>query len=405
MAQKGSPQLMYGLNRSIILQCIREHGTISRSQISRLTGISMPTVTNIVDKLASEEVVKETGKGKSTGGRRPTLVRYNLDYGRVIGVDLGSEKVKIAVADLAGHIITLREKSVWSWDDRSKLEKVIEGIKEVLQEIPNYDPLRSTLGVGVPGVVDSKSGSVSFAPLFPSWDNYPLREILETELKIPTYLDNDVYAAAWGEYSFGAAKEAKSSLFVLVSRGIGSGLITDGKIYRGATGAAGEIGYTLVDRSNLHMNFGEKGCLESLCSTSAMASKAKEAVKRGESPLLKQLCNDDIDALTPEIVCQAAIQNDPVASAIVEESREYLAVAIANAVSIVNPEMIVLGGDLAGLPDVEELFVEPIRALIKSHVPHFPTITLSSLTTNAVIYGAIVFALDLIQERLVGTAI
>lgn len=135
-----------------------------------------------------------------------------------------------------------------------------------------------------------------------------------------------------------------------------------------------------------------------------MASKAKEAVKRGESPLLKQLCNDDIDALTPEIVCQAAIQNDPVASAIVEESREYLAVAIANAVSIVNPEMIVLGGDLAGLPEVEELFVEPIRTLIKSHVPHFPTISLSSLTTNAVIYGAIVFALDLIQERLVGDA-
>jgi glucokinase len=323
----------------------------------------------------------------------------------VIGVDLGSEKAKIAVADLAGHIITLKEKSVWSWDDRSKLEKVVEGVKEVLREIPNYDPLRSTLGVGVPGVVDYKSGSVSFAPLFPSWQNYPLRETLEAELKMPTYLDNDVYAAAWGEYCFGAAKDAKSSLFVLVSQGIGGGFITEGKIYRGATGAAGELGYTLVDRSNLYMSFGEKGCLESLCSTSAMASKAKEAVKRGESPLLKQLCNDDPDALTPEIVCQAAIQNDPVASAIVEESREYLAVAIANAISVANPEIVVLGGDLAALPDVEELFVEPIRTLIKPHVPHFPTIALSSLTTNAVIYGAIVFALDLIQEKLVGTAI
>ncbi len=392
---------MHSLNREIILNITHENGTISRAQLSRLSGISMPAVNNIVDKLVREQIIEEIGKGESSGGRRPTLLRYNNDFGRVVGVDLGSDKIKIAVADLAGHILTLEEKSIWSWDDNSKLEKLIEGIKEVLQKYHKYDQHRCTLGVGVPGIVDPESGRVSCAPLFPSWEDFPLQEVLQDKLNITTYIDNDVNTASWGEYIFGAAKEVENSLFVLVSHGIGSAHIRNGEIYRGATNAAGEIGHTLVERSNLYMQCADKGCLESLISTSILLSKAKNAVKKGESKLLKELCGGNIDALNTDMVCQAAIQNDSSALAIVEEVREYLAVAIANAISIINPDMVVIGGNIAGFPYVEELFLEHIKTLIKPHIPHYPEITISALTTNAVLYGAIVLALDLMHSKFV----
>ena len=221
------------------------------------------------------------------------------------------------------------------------------------------------MGFGFPGQIDCKKGIVRLAPNIPGWVEVPIAEIMEKEFKIPTRVDNDVRCAALGELNFGAGVGCENLICITVGTGIGSGLIINGKLVRGASNAAGEIGHIKLDMNGGPLcGCGDRGCLEAFASGPSIVALAEEYIKGGKSTKYRELANPDI---TPYIVSEAAKQGDPVAKRIFTIVGEYIGVGLASVVNLLNPEKIIVGGGVAAAGDI---LMNPIKeTLVKRAMP------------------------------------
>jgi glucokinase len=233
-----------------------------------------------------------------------------------------------------------------------------------------------SIGVAVPGVVHETPipGYVDSAKVFLGLNDRPLQSELEQMFGIPVALENDVNLAAIGECQFGCAQGHRNVVYLFVGRGIGAGLVLEGNLFRGSTQAAGEVGNMVIDRANLSQEFGMRGCLESFAGIDQLVA----ASLAPESPYA-----------TTEALCEQAFLGEPRARTVIRMMNEYLAVAIVNLVAVIDPEMVILGGDLSELPHAEALFVQPIEQLIRRHVGSGPQLRLSQLQGDAALYGAV----------------
>lgn len=220
------------------------------------------------------------------------------------------------------------------------------------------------IGVAAPGPIDWQRGVVSETPNMPGWQEVPLARRLEEALGVPAYLENDANAAALGEHRYGAGKGASHMVFITVSTGVGGGLIVDGKLHRGLSGAAGEVGHMILNAQGVQCRCGNRGCLESYASGLAIAARAREAAQRGESPTLGRLVQSlpEGETLSAEAVFQAAADGDEAARRIVDEAAYYLGLGMVNLVHILNPEVIVVGG---GLSRQGEALLAPARRVVE----------------------------------------
>ena len=206
---------------------------------------------------------------------------------------------------------------------------------------------------------------VRLAPNIPGWVNVPIAEIMEKEFGIPTRVDNDVRCAALGELNYGAGQGCDNLICITVGTGIGSGLVINGKLVRGASNAAGEIGHIKLDMNGGPLcGCGDRGCLEAFASGPSIVAMAEEYIKGGKSTKYRELANPDI---TPYIVSEAAKQGDPVAKRIFTIVGEYIGIGLASVVNLLNPEKIIIGGGVAAAGD---LLLTPIKeSLIKRAMP------------------------------------
>jgi glucokinase-like ROK family protein len=199
----------------------------------------------------------------------------------------------------------------------------------------------------------------------PGWDRYPIRETLEKSWNRPVALTNDAEAGALGEWAFGAGRGERDLAYIKVGTGIGAGLLLDGKIYRGATGSAGEIGHLTMIENGPLCNCGNNGCLEALAGGQAIARQAHEAVEHGERTVLSSMGR--LEKLTAQDVASAAQRGDLVAQRIVSEAGSHLGIALAGLVNLFNPSMVVVGG---GIAQIGDLFLQPVRdAVMRRSLP------------------------------------
>ena len=269
-------------------------------------------------------------------------------------IDLGGTNVRAIIAGLDGEI---------SGEDRRPsragqgLDTTIETLLASLAQACSAAGVEASdlrgLGVATPGWVDTERGVVPAAPQLVGWHDVPLVEMLRERLGVAVRLENDANAAALGENAFGAGRGTRHMLYITVSTGVGAGIIVDGRLYGGAKGSAGEIGHTIVDPSGPPCGCGGRGCLESLSSGTAIARKAAQAADRGDSAALSEIKERE-GRLGARQVADAARGGDAASIAIYEEAGYYLGIALANAVNLLSPEAIIIGG---GVMQAKELFL------------------------------------------------
>lgn len=361
---KGSPQFINKLNKIRVLHIIREHEQVSRADIAKISGISAPTVTRIVDSLIKNTgLVHEVGIGKSSGGRRPTLVELSGYDNYVIGIDLGTTHIDGVLANLQGETIV-------DVHSKTKIEEGFENIFErltsiicKLQDHPKAKGKR-LLGVGlaVPGLINRYDNIIEVSPDL-HWESVDLEKILRQKCDLPLKFDNVTRVMALGELWYGIGNIARHFSVINIGYGIGAGIVIDGNLLYGPFGMAGEFGHVTMSKdSDIKCDCGNYGCLEALASGNAMAKRARNAILAGEESILKELSDNDINRIDTKLIAEAARKGDSLSVQIFDEAVEYLGTAVASLVNLISPEMVLIGG---GVAQAEDLIFDRVREIVK----------------------------------------
>jgi predicted NBD/HSP70 family sugar kinase len=402
----GSPQLLRLLNSAHVLSAIRAQGPISRAELAKTIGLSKPTVNEVVEVLLREGTVLESdedGIGRpSRPGRPARLLRFRADLGYVLGVDIGAGKVLVLVADLNGDVVASERRRVGAReraDAPSLLRKALAAAGAALRSGGVPRVRLQAVCVGTPGVVDPASGRVSLAPQLGGWEGLALGKRLQRSFPCPVLVENEVHLSVLAERWRGAARGIDDALFVQAGYGIGGGLLVGGRLYRGANGAAGEIGYLPFGRDQAGRD--DLGPFEHAAGGGAYARLGAKAAAAAEGQRLLELAGGDPDAVDAEIVFAAAKEGDPAAQTIVAELVGRLAEGVAAASVVVDPRTVIVGG---GLSRAGQSLLEPLERRLRELVPIPPHVVLSDLGEESVALGGVRLAIQAVDERLLGIA-
>jgi N-acetylglucosamine repressor len=310
-------------NRDLVLRTIFAHDSISRAEVARVTHLTRTTVSEVVNGLLTEGLVKEVGRGESIGGKSPILLSIVADSRYLIGLNLAQDKFIGAVVNLRGEIKEIVEAPVHDDNGENALKLVYQILDQLTRK--KLKPIVG-IGVGTPGLVNTREGVVVNAVNL-EWQDLPLSQLLEKKYKLPVLVLNDSQAAAIGEYVYGGDHVPDENLIVVnVIRGIGAGILINGRLFQGDGGGAGEIGHVVVQENGELCRCGKRGCLETIASARAVIQQMK------------------MDSLEDVIL---SFQNgNSNANAVVEKAGHYLGVALANVIGTLNIQKIVLTGDM-----------------------------------------------------------
>ncbi len=281
-----------------------------------------------------------------------------------IGIDVGGTNVKIALVDDNGKIIYSNSVPTYAkMGYEYTVNNIKQAIKDLMKETNTTPSDIEGIGFDFPGQVDCKTGVVKLAPNIPGWVNVPIAQMIEDEFHIPTRIDNDVRCAALGELKFGAGRGCENFICITVGTGIGSGIVINGKVVRGATNAAGELGHIKLQMNGGPIcGCGDTGCLEAFASGPAIVAMAQEYIKGGKSTKFREMAAAEGGEITPYMVAKAAEEGDPVAKRIFEIVGEYIGIGLTSVINLLNPERVIIGG---GVAESGELLLGPIRKTIK----------------------------------------
>jgi N-acetylglucosamine repressor len=369
-------------NRNLILRLLFENASISRAEISRITGLTRTTVSEIVADLIGEGLVAELGPGESMGGKTPILLGLVEDSRYFIGLDLARNRFSGAIVNLRGKIIQRIDLP-----EESNAEKALALVFKILDSLIGLSikPLAG-IGVGAPGLVNSAEGVVVNAVNL-DWQNLPLARLLQERYRLPVAVLNDSQAAAMGEFAYGEGHSAEDSLVVInVRYGIGAGIIIHGSLFQGDGGGAGEIGHVVVQREGgLLCRCGNTGCLETVASVQAVEQRALQLMrKEGSHYLSSDRQTIDLDDL------ENAFRNgDPAVRQAVLESGQALGTAISNLVGALNIQTVVLSGELTrfGEPWLDAIRKTMVRTGLQ-RLTQNTRIEIGKLGPNNIVLGA-----------------
>jgi predicted NBD/HSP70 family sugar kinase len=340
-----------------LLRLIWRERTISRAELARRLDLSRSTVSELVTGLLDTGLVSEAGVGPSSGGRRPITLAFQDDGGAIVGVDMGAKHVTVVLTDLRGHVLATTSRPHDVRRDPVGTRRLVEQlIDTVLAKRPaGLGPLLG-IGVAVPSPVDPRHPERLSPLVLPAWEGRHGFEALQQRFDVPLFLDNDANLGALAEQWWGAGRGISDFTYIKVATGVGSGHVIDGRVRRGATGVAGEIGHVAIDPRGEPCACGNRGCLVTFVGAAALVART-EAL-RADYPA-STLCSRT--PLTIEDIEAAAIADDPLAVQVVREAAEQLGVAIAGLLNLMNPAAVIIGG---GLARVGHRLLEPLREVV-----------------------------------------
>lgn len=391
------------INISIVFNYLKRHGPTYRAEIARHLKLSAPAVSRAVEQLMEQGYVIESGTATTESGKRVTQLSINARKGAVVAIDLLKGESKFGMYDFMGELIFTRKGRLFgeSSDLGGDLVAEMEGFfrdasKEVARKgSDELMPPIKAICLGIPAAVDGDTGTVTGASLYQSLSSVNLKEALQSRFEVTCFIENDVKLAAFAENRLGQGKRHRNLVYIDINDGIGAGIILDNRIVRGADGLAGEIGYTLTTPNDLEYGAVTRGYLENRASIEALGRSAAEAVKRGVRTAITDVAGGAGATVRPRHVYEAALRGDELATTLIQRSVDLLAVATLNLVLVVNPEIVVVGGDIYEMPGVRELFIEPLAEKLRRALPFAaPVIELSSLGAEACLRGASIFAVE-----------
>jgi glucokinase-like ROK family protein len=339
------------------LRLIWKEQRISRAEISRRTGLSRSTVSETVDALLPTGLIAEVGVGPSNGGRPPVVLEFQDDAYAILGVDMGAAHVTVVLTDLRGRVVATEHRHHAVRDDPTGTRAVItELCDRCLAQWPRVNQRLVGIGVAVPSPVDPHHTDHLSEVVLPAWRGSLGLEGLTERYGVPLMVDNDANLAALAERWWGAGRDVDNFAFIKVATGVGMGAVINGRIYRGATGIAGEIGHLSIDPNGLPCVCGLRGCLATLVGAPALVERARALLAEHPDGVLSG------DELTLVSIEDAALAGDALALQLVHEAADNLGRAVAGLLNLMNPSLVILGGGLARLGDV---LLKPLRETIR----------------------------------------
>ena len=370
--QAANPHTIRDINRQIVLNYVREREPISRATIARETALQRSTVSEIVEALTDEGLVEEIGEGKSTGGRRPTMLRLRTVGAIAIGVNITPTNTIVASSDLAGVIV---QQEVFPTDPIP--ERTVNRIIEIIRRFSVHGSIEG-VGISIPGLVTPATGDVIFVPYF-KWRDLPIAETISRATGLPVTIDNDANAVALAELWFGhpEVRDARDFIFVLVADGVGTGIIFDGQVYRGVRGAAGEFGHMIVgSNAPVLCSCGNDDCWEAFASERAASARYQRLIGARSAP--------DFETLI-----ERALAGEREARTALTETARYLAIGISNLVVGFSPEAVIVGGAITRAWSlIEKSLTEKIERSVRRGVPS-ARILRSTLNGDPTLLGAL----------------
>jgi len=389
-------QTLREINRSLVLSTIHSQGPVTRSDIARISHLSVPTVANVVRGLLKEEIVVETGSQEPSGGRPSALLEMNHKGLFLVGVELGETGITTLVTSTKLEEKALRKRVLDDKENRpdSVISAIVTSVQSALLEasVPTEKVLG--VGIGIPGLVESHRGISIFAPNW-GWHDIAVKEKIEAALGIVTYVDNGAKVMVLGEKWYGAGQGSDNVIALILGTGLGAGVIVDGRIFRGATESAGEWGHMVINIDGPRCSCGSRGCLEAYCGAPAIARRARDALMAtAENSVLKGI--GDVRQIRANDVIQAAKSGDFLALQVLKETGQYLGVGVANLVNLYNPEVVIIGGWVG--TEAGEILLPAIKSVVHERALEFPLrstkIVISQLADRAIVIGAATTVLD-----------
>ena len=377
----GSLRSLRELNRLRIVDVLRRRGSASRGDLVQLTGLSRTTVTTLVADLQARGLVVEraadgNGSAPSGRGRRPGLLRLDASAGTALGIDFDHRHVRVALADLASTVLAERRIELdVDHDATAALDAAAEAVEDVLAETGSDRDRLAGAGVGLPGPVDRRTGTVGSSSILPGWRGVAACRELERRLGLRVEVENDANLGALAEAAFGAGRGLSDLVYVKLASGIGAGLLLDGRLYRGSVGLAGELGHVSARPDGQICRCGNRGCLETVASSCALVA------------LLRPTRGDD---LTVRDALELAAEGDLGVRRAINDAGHAVGRALADLCNCLNPAAIVVGGELgaagepllAGIREAVDRYAQPHAAQAVEVLP-------SALGERAEVLGAL----------------
>jgi glucokinase len=375
-AGTGTPGHLRRLNLERVLAAVMDGPiTFTRAELIDATGLSGPTVGGLVAHLIQSGVVRDLGAGPSRGGRRPASLEFNARHGFLGGIDLGPTRTRLAVADLRGEMLVHDIVPTPRGQPPALVERLAARLRALVGKTGAAPDQLLAVGVGAPGIVDREHGVVTVSPNM-GFSQVPMRQLVERALGTAVVLENDVNLAMLGEHWRGAARGHRTCAFIFVGTGIGAGVLIDGDLHRGQHSMAGEIAGMCMGPQFVDVDYGSRGCLETLAGLQALAARWPGAAHGDPARWLAELS-------------EASEDGDPRAREAIQATATLIGIAAANVTSVLDPSLIVLGG--AVFAQAEPLVREVRRIVTRlSRVP--VEIVVSALGREAPLYGSLLIA-------------
>lgn len=373
------------LKKNIIrLLDLQETATIA--DLGKEFNVSTPKITSIINELIEDGLVKDYGKIESTGGRRANLFGLATDAGYFVGVEVKKFSVTMGLIDFKKNLVRVEDKTDFLLENsKESLQQLISIIKKFINSLQTSREKILGIGINLTGRINYATG---YSYSYFHFDEDPLSKIIEREVGIKTYLDNDTRAMAFGEFCTSVVKNEKNVLFINLDYGIGVGIMIDGQLYYGKSGFSGEFGHIPFFDNEVICHCGKKGCLETEASGAALIKQFQQKRKSGAGSILP-LANKSIDDISLEDIIMACNQDDTLAIECVAEIGEKMGKAIAMLINIFNPELVILGGILSTTNDYIRL---PIKSTLNKYslslVSNDTQLKMSKLGSSAGVTGA-----------------
>ena len=354
----GNSKFLKAYNETYILNLIRVNKSLSRADISKATGLSPTAAGGIVSSLIEKGYLCENGTGESKGGRRPVMLELKKNSRYSIGLDVDVDSVTFILMDIKGRVVFEWSSALVDNRPAAVASLAAEEIERVLSDCRIHKDKLLGIGISVPGMVDAETRRVVLAPNL-SWEDADFGRMLREKIELPVYIENEAMASAICENWIGACKSVDNFICVNIKSGIGAGIFTGGRPYRGTGGSAGEVGHIVVDENGLACGCGNHGCLETIVSTGRIVEKAEKLIKKGLKSQLNEI--ENVSKVRLCNIVDAARSGNQAAGGLLEEAAGYLGIALSYLVNTLNPSKIVLGKDFVVYGD---LVMDTLRRVV-----------------------------------------
>lgn len=368
MSTAGSSSYLKRVSKATILNAIRESGPLTRSDIARLTKFGWGTITKFTGELVKEGIVSEEHQN-SVRGRPSILLKLNSASGFLVGIDLDASGIRVVLTGLESRVLSNTIIDIGPGEDKDTIiEKVFQGVEKVIADAEEADEQNiKGIGIGVSAEVDDKKGLVVFSANLKGWRDVPIKAITEERFGRPCFVTNSTAIVTLGEKTFGVGKGVENLVCISLDVGIGSGIVSHGKLLSTPPGKrVGDIGHMVVSLDGHKCGCGRSGCLEAFAGERALVSQAREMLEKGNESLIAKLVDNKLERITRETIAKAAHEKDDLAIRILREAGKKVAIGIISLIQLYEPDKVVLSG---GLSRADGPLVDSIKEEIAKIIP------------------------------------